>query len=80
MRVIIILTTVFAIISPSVAFAYLDPGTGGVLLQGLLAGTAGVLAVLKLYWQRIKSFFARLFSSRRRPDLTSKAKNNADPN
>lgn len=40
------------------AYAYLDPGTGSSLLQGLFAGVAGVLAVLKLYWQRIKDFFS----------------------
>lgn len=39
------------------AYAYLDPGTGSVLLQGLLAGFAGFIAVLKLYWQRVKRFF-----------------------
>ncbi len=39
------------------AYAYLDPGTGSVLVQGLLAGAVSALAVLKLYWQRIKRFF-----------------------
>lgn len=40
------------------AFAYLDPGTGSILLQGIIAGVAGVLVVLKLYWYRIKNFFS----------------------
>lgn len=38
------------------AYAYLDPGTGSILLQGLLAGVASAIAVLKLYWRRIKQF------------------------
>lgn len=38
------------------AYAYLDPGTGSVLLQGLLAGIAGGMAILKLYWRRLKAF------------------------
>lgn len=40
------------------AFAYLDPGTGSILLQGIIAGVAGVFVVLKLYWYRIKNFFS----------------------
>lgn len=41
------------------AYAYLDAGTGSMLLQLLLGGVGGVLMVGKLYWQRIKSFFVR---------------------
>ena len=40
------------------AFAYVEPGTGSMLLQGLLAGAAGLVVVLKIYWYRIKAFFA----------------------
>lgn len=42
------------------AYAYLDPTTGSILLQGLLAGVAGLSVVLRLYWFRIKAFFRRL--------------------
>lgn len=45
--------------SPS-AHAYLDPTTGSILLQGLLAGLAGTLVVLRLYWSRLKAFFRRV--------------------
>lgn len=38
------------------AYAYLDPGTGSVLLQGLLAGFAGVVAVIKIYWVQLKQW------------------------
>jgi len=49
----------------SAAHAYLDPGTGSILVQSLLAGIAGAVAVIGLYWQRVKAFFAnRLRSSR----------------
>ena len=41
------------------AYAYLDPATGSVLLQGLLAGIAGLMVVLRLYWGRLKAFFRR---------------------
>ena len=41
------------------AYAYLDPGTGSMLVQMLLGGVAGALVVGKLYWHRIKAFFGR---------------------
>ena len=40
------------------AFAYLDPGTGSMLLQLLLGGIAGGLMVVKLYWARLKQLFS----------------------
>lgn len=39
------------------AHAYLDPGTGSALIQGLIAAVAAVGVTLKLYWHRIKRFF-----------------------
>lgn len=52
-----LLALIFSISTP--AYAYLDPGTGSVLIQGLLAGLVSALAVLKLYWQKIKHFIFR---------------------
>lgn len=37
------------------AWAYLDPGSGSMLLQVILGGVAAVGVVLKLYWYRIKA-------------------------
>ncbi len=42
------------------AYAYIDPGTGSMILQLLLGGVAGALMVLKLYFRKIRSFFAGL--------------------
>ncbi len=41
------------------AYAYLDPGTGSILLQGLIAGIAAGLVVIKLYWYKVKAFLFR---------------------
>ena len=37
--------------------AYLDPGSGSMLLQVLLGGFAAVGVIAKLYWNRMASFF-----------------------
>lgn len=47
----------------SPAFAYLDPGTGSIILQGLIAGIMVVVAAWGMFWQRIKAFFLSIFSS-----------------
>lgn len=46
------------------AFAYIDPGTGSLLLQGLLAAIVGALAGIKFYWKKISNAVARLFGRR----------------
>ena len=39
------------------AHAYIDPSAGGMLVQLVLAGTAGVAVLGKLFWTRIKRVF-----------------------
>jgi Zn-dependent protease with chaperone function len=46
------------------AWAYLDPGTGSMMLQVLLGGIAGALVVGKLYWYRLREFVASRFSAK----------------
>jgi hypothetical protein len=36
--------------------AYLDPGSGSLLLQGLVGGVASALVIGKVYWRRAKRF------------------------
>ena len=42
--------------TPNVAFAYLDPGTGSALIQGIIAAIAAVGLTLKVYWHRVLGF------------------------
>lgn len=37
------------------AFAYIDPGSGSIVLQLILGGVAGALVVVKMYWQKLKA-------------------------
>jgi len=47
------------------AAAYIDPTTGGMLIQMLLAGLAGVGMVIGMFWSRIKDFLQGLFHRRK---------------
>jgi len=35
------------------AYAYLDPGSGGMMVQLLLGGAAGAAVLIKLFWHRL---------------------------
>jgi hypothetical protein len=52
-RSIVVLAVVLAS-PPDLVAQYLDPGSGSVWLQILVGGVAGLAAVLKLYWGRIR--------------------------
>ena len=52
----ILLLGVFA----SPAHAYLDPGTGSIILQTVVAALAGSLMAIKVFWRNITGFFAVL--------------------
>ena len=61
---LIIMTGLLAVAWTQPCYAYLDAGTGSLLLQALLGGLAGLAYVGKLYWQRIKVFGRKLFGAR----------------
>ena len=45
---------------PEPIFAYLDPGTGSMFLQGLIAVIAATMAAASVYWRALRDFFRRL--------------------
>ncbi len=55
-----IFTYLIVLLVAKPAYAYLDPGTGSMILQLLLGGVAGALVIGKLYFRKIQSFVAGL--------------------
>ncbi len=41
------------------AYAYLDPGTASIILQGLIGGAVAAGAAVSIFWTRVKSVFRR---------------------
>ncbi len=60
---VFVLALVLQAIIPSIALAYIDPGTGSYLFQMLMAGLLGSLFAVKMAWRNIKCYFSRFFSS-----------------
>ncbi len=47
------------LVSERSAYAYLDAGTGSMILQAILAGVAGAVVLVKVFWQRFVAFFSK---------------------
>ena len=43
-------------------YAYLDPGTGSIIVQIFLGGIAGLAVAGRLFWSSITDFFSNLFT------------------
>jgi hypothetical protein len=56
---IFLLVVAWCTIFPSDAFAYLDPGTGSLIVQSVIAALAAAGFGLRLYWGRIRTWIKR---------------------
>ena len=50
---------IIILLRPDISYAYLDPGTGTLLLQGLVAALAAAGAAITVYWNKLKSLFSK---------------------
>ena len=50
---------------PSIAHAYIDPGTGSFLLQMILTIFLGAAVGIKGFWIKVKSMVSSLFSKKK---------------
>ncbi len=55
---------IFFSINPNIAYAYLDPGTGSIILQALVSIIAAIAAFFSLARYKVKEFFKSLFKKK----------------
>ena len=55
LRITLVLVACLSIASP--AYAYLDPGTGSMLVSAALGVAAAVALAVKMFWYRLTAFF-----------------------
>lgn len=67
MKIIIILAA--SLLLPINAHAYIDPGTGSIVLQAIFAAFFGALFTIKMWWRSAAAFFARLFGKGKPSDV-----------
>ena len=51
----------FFFLFTSSAYAYLDPGTGSIILQAIVAAFAAFFSTLYIFWEKVKIFFRKVF-------------------
>lgn len=56
-----LVSAVFPLVFVNHAYGYIDPGTGSMIVQAVIAGVAMVSVSIGIFWRRIRSFFGRLF-------------------
>jgi hypothetical protein len=58
-----LMAAILAIAHIPSAHAYLDPGTGSMIIQGLIAAVGAGLVAGRMYWTKLKGFFGRKTTS-----------------
>tara|TARA_Y100001980_G_C14175180_1_gene48518 strand:+ start:57 stop:281 length:225 start_codon:yes stop_codon:yes gene_type:complete len=68
MNKIIFLVVTISVMATNDAFAYLDPGTGSIILQAILGAIAAGFSYCVFYWNKVKNFFLRFFKKKKKTD------------
>jgi hypothetical protein len=65
--VFVLFSWVFAatVASTTSAYAYLDPGTGSIILQAAIGGIVAGLTVVTTYWQKLKTKISEIASRKK---------------
>lgn len=64
MRTFLIALTTFVVVSavfPSLAYAYIDPMSGSIILQALAAGLLAALLMFKRFWYHLADACRRIW-------------------
>ena len=61
---ILILALYFSIFYSNVSFAYLDPGTGSIIFQTIIALFVAGLTTISIWWQKVKNIFYKIFKKK----------------
>tara|TARA_B100000886_G_scaffold139388_1_gene94269 strand:- start:196 stop:423 length:228 start_codon:yes stop_codon:yes gene_type:complete len=74
MKKIFILASSYIVIFPNCAYAYLDPGTGSIILQAIIGFLAASVTAVSIYWSKFKSLISKIFNRKEK----EKDKSNSD--
>jgi len=60
MNKIFLIFSIYYFTAESNAYAYLDPATGSIIIQYIVAGWVTCMALTKNFWAKIKYFFDKI--------------------
>ena len=61
----ILLFPIFYFLMSSYAFAYLDPGTGSIILQAIAGALAAIATTASYYWDKVKNIYIKIFKKKK---------------
>ena len=56
-----IIIFLFFFILTTKAYAYLDPGTGSIILQAIIGAFAAFFTSIYIFWNKVKNFYKKIF-------------------
>lgn len=65
---------VISLLTPKQAYAYIDPGTGGMIIQGIIGLLAGALVFVGIFWKRVTLFIKSIFKRSNKADSAADEK------
>ena len=65
--ILVLFFSLLMIADPLVAEAYIDPGTGSIIIQAVIAFIAVIIFYFKFFWRKIRDFF-RYFLNKYKKD------------
>ena len=63
MNKIFLTFSIYYFTAESNAYAYLDPATGSIIIQYIVAGLVSCMAFMKNFWVKLKYFFNKKIKS-----------------
>ena len=63
-----IFTLVVYLLTISKSLAYIDPGTGSIILQAILGLIAAAIAAISFYWNKFKLLIMKLFKKEKKSE------------
>ena len=64
MNKIFLTFSIYYFTAESNAYAYLDPATGSIVIQYIVAGLVACMAFMKNFWVKFKYFFNKIIKSK----------------
>tara|TARA_X000000368_G_C22923128_1_gene663975 strand:- start:442 stop:660 length:219 start_codon:yes stop_codon:yes gene_type:complete len=60
----VIFVIIFSLLFSTSSYAYIDPGSGSIILQAIIAAFAGAGTAITIYWKKVKLFFSKIFKKK----------------
>tara|TARA_B100000941_G_scaffold256081_1_gene205162 strand:+ start:363 stop:590 length:228 start_codon:yes stop_codon:yes gene_type:complete len=57
---LLLLSIIYLILSITNTYAYLDPGTGSIILQAIIGFIAASVATISVYWTKFKLIISKI--------------------